>query len=115
MNIKLHLDHAVPLVMLFALSATSSLFATDAAALWKKDCAKCHGDDGRGATKSGRKYLINDLTDASFQAKFTDEEATNSIKFGLKDAKGKVIMKAVHGLTDNDIKALVAYVRALKE
>ena len=103
------------LVVLFAISASSSLFAANAATLWKKDCAKCHGADGRGDTKIGRKRLINDLTDASFQAKFTDEEATTSIKFGLKDAKGKVIMKAIKGVSDDDIKALVAYVRSLKK
>jgi cytochrome c553 len=100
--------------MLFAVSATPALFAANAATLWKKECATCHGEDGRGETKKGRKFLINDLTDASFQAKFTDEEATNSIKLGLKDAKGKVIMKAIKGVSDDDIKALVAYVRALK-
>ena len=101
--------------MLFAVSATSSLFAANAATIWRKDCTKCHGEDGRGDTKIGRKRLINDLTDASFQAKFTDAEATQSIKSGLKDAKGKVIMEAVKGVSDDDIKALVAYVRALKK
>lgn len=105
----------LPLFVLFAVSATSSLFATNAATIWKKDCAKCHGEDGRADTKIGHKRLMNDLTDASFQAKFTDEEATKSIKFGLKDAKGKVIMKAIKGVSDDDIKALVAYVRSLKK
>lgn len=112
---KTTLQRTLPLVMLFALLATSPLFAVDAATRWKKDCASCHGDNGRGDTKKGRKYLINDLTDASFQAKFTDEEAANSIKLGLKDAKGKVIMKAIRGVTDEDVKALVAYVRSLKK
>ena len=98
-----------------AVSATSSLDAANAATLWKKDCATCHGDDGRGDTKAGRKLYINDLTDASLQAKFTDEEAAKSIKFGLKDAKGKVIMEAIGGVSDDDVKALVAYVRSLKK
>jgi len=105
----------LPLVLLFALSATSSLFAANAATLWKKDCAKCHGADGRADTETGRKRLMNDLTDATFQSKFTDAEATSSIKLGLKDAKGKVIMEAVKGVSDEEIKALVAYVRALKK
>ena len=101
--------------MLLAVFATASLSAADAAALWRKDCAKCHGDDGRGDTKMGHKLYINDLTDAKLQAKFTDEEAANSIKLGLKDAKGKVIMKAIDGVSDEDVKALVAYVRSLKK
>ena len=99
----------------FAVSATPSLYAANAATLWKKDCASCHGDDGRGDTKAGRKLYINDLTDASLQAKFTDEEAAKSIKFGLKDAKDKVIMNAISGVSDDDVKALVSYVRSLKK
>ena len=98
-----------------AVFATSSLYAADAAALWRKDCAICHGADGRGATKEGTKLYISDLTDAALQAKFTDEEAAKSIKSGLKDAKGGVIMKAISGVSDDDIKSLVAYVRALKK
>jgi cytochrome c553 len=98
-----------------AVSATSSLYAANAATLWRNDCATCHGDDGRGDTKTGRKLFISDLTDASLQAKFTDEEAAKSIKSGLKDAKGKVIMKAISGVSDDDVKALVAYVRSLKK
>ena len=99
----------------FAVFATSSLHGANAAALWKKDCATCHGADGRGDTKEGRKLYISDLTDAAFQAKFTDEEAATSIKSGLKDAKGRVIMKAISGVSDADVKSLVAYVRALKK
>ncbi len=98
-----------------AVFATSSLSAADAAALWRKDCAACHGVDGRGDTKEGRKLYVSDVTDAAFQAKFTDEEAAKSIKLGLKDAKEKVIMKAISGVSDNDIKALVTYVRSLKK
>jgi cytochrome c553 len=98
-----------------AVLATPSLFAANAAALWKSECASCHGDDGRGDTKMGRKLYISDLTDAALQAKFTDEEAAKSIKFGLKDAKGKVIMKEISGVSDDDVKALVAYVRSLKK
>lgn len=98
-----------------AVSAPSALEAASASSLWKKECASCHGEDGRGDTKMGRKLFISDLTDASLQAKFTDEQAAKSIKFGLKDAKGKVIMKAVSGISDDDVKALVAYVRSLKK
>ena len=98
-----------------AVFATSSLNAADAATLWRKDCATCHGADGRGNTKEGSKRYISDLTDAALQAKFTDEEAAKSIKSGLKDAKGRVIMKAIGGVSDDDVKSLVAYVRALKK
>ena len=101
--------------ILLAAFGTSSLGAADAAAIWKNQCAKCHGDDGRGETKMGHKLFISDLTDPKLQAKFTDDEAAKAIKSGLKDAKGKVIMKAIRGVSDAEIQALVSYVRSLKK
>ena len=103
------------LLVLFAATAAASAFAADAATLWKNHCADCHGMDGRGDTKKGQKLYISDLTDAELQAKFTDDEAAKAIKSGLKDAKGKVIMEAVQGVSDADVKALVAHVRSLKK
>jgi mono/diheme cytochrome c family protein len=102
-------------LLCLALAATSSIYAANGATLWRKNCVECHGDDGRGDTKMGRKLYINDLTDAALQAKFTDEEAAKSIKSGLKDANGKIIMKAINGVSDDDVKVLVAYVRSLKK
>lgn len=102
------------LVSIAALTASSG-YAASAASLWKNECAKCHGADGRGDTKMGRKLYISDLTNPELQAKFTDEEAFNAVKFGLKDAKGKVIMKAVRKVSDDEINALVGHVRSLRK
>ena len=102
------------LLVLFAALASSSVYGASGASLWKNQCAKCHGDDGRGQTKQGHKLYIGDLTDPKLQAKFTDEQAFNSIKFGLKDAKGKTIMKPARRVTDEEVRALVAHVRAFK-
>ena len=56
-----------------------------------------------------------DLTDAKVQAAFSDAKATASIKNGVKE-NGKTTMTAFAGkLTDDEIKALVAYVRTLKK
>jgi len=43
-----------------------------------------------------------------------DDAATKALKEGLKDADGKTLMKPFDTLTDDEIKALVAYVRGLK-
>jgi cytochrome c6 len=80
---------------------------------WEKHCSSCHGMDGKGNTKLGRKVNIKDLTNAEFQASFTDERAFKSVKEGLKDQNGKTLMKPVEGVSDEEIKALVAYVRTL--
>jgi cytochrome c553 len=62
----------------------------------------------------GKKLAISDLADANVQAKFTDAEAFKAVKEGLNDKNGKTRMKAVEGLSDDDITALVQYVRSLK-
>jgi cytochrome c553 len=102
------------LTILALAASTAALTADDAGANWDKSCKKCHGDDGKGATKMGAKLEIKDFTDAKYQASFTDEQATKAIKEGIKDGD-KTKMKASEGLTDDEIKALVAKVRAFKK
>lgn len=90
------------------------VFAADAKSNWEDNCAKCHGAEGKGDTKMGKKLDIRDFTDAKVQAQFTDDDAFKAIKEGLKDSGGKTRMKAIEGLSDDEIKALVQYVRGLK-
>jgi mono/diheme cytochrome c family protein len=104
------------LVAITAMAAsTASLRAADAKALWDANCMQCHGKDGKADTKMGKALGAKDLTDPAVQAGFTDAKATDSIKNGVKEG-GKTTMKAFGGkLGDDDIKALVAYVRTLKK
>ena len=89
--------------------------AADAKAIWEKDCAKCHGPDGKGDTKMGKKAGAKDYTDAKVQADMKDDKMAKSIKDGVKDGD-TVKMKAFGDtLSDEEIKALVAYVRTLKK
>jgi mono/diheme cytochrome c family protein len=102
------------IVGLFAASAVS-LYAADAKANWDANCAQCHGKSGAADTKMGKQLNAKDLTDPKVQAAFTDAKATESIKNGVKE-NGKTTMKAFGGkLTDDEVKALVAYVRTLKK
>ena len=92
-----------------------SVRAADAKANWDNNCAQCHGKTGAADTKMGKALNAKDLTDPKVQAAFSDAKATESIKNGVKDG-GKTTMKAFGGkLTDDEIKALVAYVRTLKK
>jgi mono/diheme cytochrome c family protein len=101
-------------ISLFAAS-TISARAADAKTNWDNNCAQCHGKDGHADTKMGKQLNAKDLTDPKVQAAFTDAKATQSIKEGVKE-NGKTTMKAFGGkLTDDEIKALVAYVRKLKK
>jgi cytochrome c553 len=97
------------------MAALVSMSAADAKTNYETLCAKCHGAEGKGDTKMGQKLGIKDLTDAKVQAGFTDEEAFKALKEGSKDKDGKILMKAVEGLTDDEIKALVKYARGLKK
>ncbi len=94
-----------------ALSAT----AADAKATYEKDCAKCHGADGKGETKMGKKSGCKDYTDPKVQAELKDDAGFKAIKEGYKDKEGKQVMKPSEGLSDDEIKGLVAYMRTFKK
>ncbi len=95
--------------------AAYSARAEDAKAIYEKDCLKCHGADGKGDTKMGKKLGAKDYSDAKVQAELKDENAIKAIKEGLKDKEGKSLMKPAEGLSDEDIKGLVAYMRKFKQ
>lgn len=96
-------------------AAAWSASAADAKTNYDKQCAKCHGADGKGQTTMGRKLGVKDYTDPKVQEEMKDEEAFKSIKEGLKAKDGKTLMKPFDTLTDDEIKALVAYMRKFKK
>jgi mono/diheme cytochrome c family protein len=97
-----------------ALVAAPVMFGADASANYTQYCASCHGKDGAGHTKAGRLLKVRDLTDAQVQKSFTDEVAIKDLTGGLLDKDGNVQMKPMKDkISDDEIKALVAYVRTL--
>jgi cytochrome c553 len=103
------------LATVFGFAAAITASAADAKENWDKMCAKCHGPDGKGQTKMGQKLGIKDYTDAKVQADLKDDDAFKALKEGLKDSEGKTLMKPVEGLSDDEIKALIAQVRSFKK
>ena len=100
--------------LLFVIPAVS-VRAADAKENWTKYCAQCHGADGTANTPMGKKLNAKNLTDAKVQSGFTDAKAATSIKEGVKE-NGKVTMKAFGDkLSDDEVQALVKYVRSLKK
>ena len=95
--------------------STINLRAGDPPEAWTKNCASCHGKDGRGDTKAGKKADVKDLTDAKYQASFTDEQMFKQIKEGLKDGAKEKMKPFKDKLTDDEVKAVGAYVRTLKK
>lgn len=96
-----------------SLMAASAARADDSKALYDKQCAKCHGEDGKGQTKMGKKLEAKDYTDPKVQGELKDDAALKSIKEGLKK-DDKTLMKPAEGLTDDQIKGLISYMRAFK-
>jgi cytochrome c6 len=103
------------LTALFGLAATLSTRGAEAKENWDHLCTKCHGAEGKGDTKIGAKMGCKDFTDAKVQADLKDDAAFKAIKEGLKSEDGKTQMKPFDTLSDDEIKALVAYVRGLKK
>jgi mono/diheme cytochrome c family protein len=77
-------------------------------------CASCHGKDGKGQTEQGKAKHVRDLTDPAVQAALTDDQIATAIVDGISE-KGRE-MKGFKGqLTDEQVKAIVAYVRTFKK
>jgi cytochrome c553 len=102
-------------ILLTVVAATTlSVSAADVKDTYDKNCAKCHGADGKGATKMGKKLGCKDYTDAKVQADLKDDKAAKSIKEGLKEGD-KTLMKPAEDLSDAEIKALVEHMKSFKK
>jgi mono/diheme cytochrome c family protein len=82
---------------------------------WEKHCLKCHGADGKGQTKMGRQSGVKDYTDPKVQAELKDDNALKIIKEGIVEKDKKKMDPYKDKLTDEEIKALIAYIRAFKK
>jgi len=107
--------HALVTASLTCLLGAATLHAAPAAENWENNCSKCHGPDGKGQTKAGKKLQLKDYTEAKAQADMKDEEMIKAISDGILDKAGKEKMKAYKAdLTADEIKDLVAYIRKFK-
>lgn len=77
-------------------------------AVYAKRCASCHGPNGEGnpGIAKAMKVELRDLGSKEVQAKSDEELRKESI-----DGVGK--MKPVKGLTDEEVKNMMAFLRSL--
>ncbi len=104
-----HVMFSAPLVL------GAVIFAAPVAENWENHCTKCHGADGKGQTKAGKKLNVKDYTAAKVQSEMKDADMKAAIADGVKDKSGKEKMKAYkEELSAKEIDELVAYVRKFK-
>lgn len=78
------------------------------AALYEKNCARCHGADGRGDPEMRKTLPVRDFTDPEFRARATTEEMERVIMAGKNQMPG-----FGGALSQPKIQALAGYVRRL--
>jgi mono/diheme cytochrome c family protein len=96
---------AAAVIAMIGLSHTTARADNTAEATYKAKCATCHGPDGKGETATGKAMKVKDFASEEVQ-KMSDADLTDAI------AKGKGKMPAYKTLTPDQVKDLVAYVRA---
>ncbi|HNR11985.1 MAG TPA: c-type cytochrome [Thermodesulfobacteriota bacterium] len=78
--------------------------------LFKEKCAQCHGEDGRARTFRGFVFGAQNLADAEWQQKSTDDEIIEAIK------KGPGFMPAFDKeFTQSELETLTIFIRNFKE
>ena len=101
------------LVTFFAISHSAVASGQDdnvANALFSKNCATCHGKDGRARTFKARFNHARNLANPKWQDAISDEHMYEAIR------RGKDKMPAFKGkLSDNEVAALVTYIRMLRK
>ena len=88
----------------FSLMVTTAR-ADTAEATYKAKCAMCHGADGKGETPTGKAMKVKDFAAEDVQ-KMSDADLSAAI------SNGKAKMPAFKTLAPDQVKDLVAYVRA---
>ena len=96
-------------------AGAASVRAADVKENWEKSCAKCHGPDGKGKTKMGEKLRVKDYTEAKVQEELKDDKMTKAIKDGVKDGETTKMKGFGDALSDDEIKALVKFIRDFKK
>jgi cytochrome c oxidase cbb3-type subunit 3 len=95
-------------LLISSLPFQAAVPAADGAVIFKKNCMMCHGADGKGFPA----LRTPNFTDPKWQSSTKDKEMRETIKNGKKGT----MMPGFGGrLKDEEISAVVAYIRSLKK
>src|SRR6266542_5866044 len=95
-------------------STQSTRSAQQISDLFRSNCARCHGADGRGDTPLGHTYNAPDFTNAEWWRKHSDITSTRRLVSIV--SHGKAGMPAFgKKLKPSEIRPLVSYVRRFRK
>ena len=106
----------VAALLLIPLAISNNIAAASqrsAKLLYRQQCSKCHGMDGRAQTSKGKFSHARDLTDAKWQEDVTDERIFNSIMNG-RNVRGNMPGFAER-FSEREVNELVKFVRGMKQ
>jgi cytochrome c6 len=89
--------------------ASAEAPAVDAAALFKRSCAMCHGPDGRAATPAAKKMGVKDLS----LTELSSDQVRVAIVDGVKGVKGTMPAFGAR-FSAAELDALVAHIQSLR-
>ena len=81
--------------------------------LFERNCARCHGGDGRGDTPLGHTYNSPDFTDKEWWKKHADITSTRNLIAIVTNGKGGMPAFGKK-LKNSEIKSLVNYVQKFR-
>jgi len=89
------------------LLAATTTWAAEGAAVYKTNCAKCHGDTGHADTSVAKAMKVPALAGDEKVASMADADVVTRIKTNQKHAA------FIKSLSDDDVTAVAAYVKKL--
>ncbi|MEM9487549.1 MAG: cytochrome c [Myxococcota bacterium] len=93
-----------------SVACSSTRASSSGTELYRRHCARCHGQTGAPPPSMAAQLGVRDLSIAEFQDRVSDEQIRDAIYNGSSNRR----MPAFQGaLSDQEIAALVAHVRAL--
>jgi mono/diheme cytochrome c family protein len=89
------------------LVAAPAVSAADGAAIYKEQCAKCHGDTGKADTTIGKAMKVPPIAGDANVQKMSASDVVARIKGNAKHPP------TIKSLSDADVDAVAAYVKQL--
>lgn len=99
--------YAIHLTVVLAVGMAGTSMAADGAALFKQNCASCHGDTGKADTPAGKALKAPVLAGDAKVAGMPEPEVVALIKANPKHAS------FVKKLSDGDLAAVATFVKGL--